>query len=185
MCHSEAVIRPADPVRDAAACAAIYAPYVLGSPATFDETPPTAAELAERIATLSATHAFLVSERDGQVAGYAYAGPHRPRAAYRWAIDVSVYVREGFHRQGVGRELYGALLPQMRARGYRVACAGITLPNASSVGLHESFGFEQVGVYRGIGWKAGAWRDVGWWQLELAPADGDGAVPAEPRPPAG
>lgn len=181
LCESERVIRSADPARDAAACAAIYAPYVLDSPATFDEQPPGAAVFAQRIEQLSATHGFLVAERDGQVAGYASAGPHRPRRAYRWSADVSVYVAAGFQRSGVGRELYTALLPQLREHGYRTACAGITLPNAGSVGLHESFGFEQIGLFKGIGWKAGAWCDVGWWQLQLAPQDdGDGAPPAEP-----
>lgn len=180
LCHSGAVIRTADPARDAAACAAIYAPYVLDSPATFDEQPPDGAFFGERIERLAATHGFLVAERDGRVAGYAYAGPHRPRPAYRWSADVSVYVDPRFQRGGVARELYTALLPLLRTRGYRTACAGITLPNAGSVGLHESFGFEQIGLFRGIGWKAGAWRDVGWWQLALAPQDDDGAPPPEP-----
>lgn len=180
MCHSAAMIRPADPARDAAACAAIYAPYVVDSAASFEETPPGAAELARRIEQLSHTHAFLVDERDGRVAGYAYAGPHRTRAAYRWAADVSVYVDAAFQRRGVGRALYEPLLALLRERGFRIACAGITLPNAGSVGLHEAFGFEQVGIYRAIGWKAGAWRDVGWWQLQLAPRE-DGAQPEPPR----
>lgn len=173
------MIRPADPARDAAACAAIYAPFVVDSPASFEETPPDAAELARR---MQRTHAFLVDERDGRVAGFAYAGPHRERAAYRWAADVSVYVDPAFHRRGVGRALYATLLPQLRERGFRVACAGITVPNPGSVGLHESFGFEQVGVYRGIGFKHGAWRDVGWWQLQLAAQD-DAGQPPEPAPP--
>lgn len=173
------MIRLADPARDADACAAIYAPYVTDSAATFDESPPSAAELAERIERLNRTHAFLVCERDGRVAGYAYAGPHRPRAAYRWAADVSVYVDAEFHRAGVGRELYDALLERLRAQRFRVVCAGITLPNPGSVGLHESFGFEQIGLWRAIGWKAGAWRDVAWFQLQLA-AQEDGAAPPEP-----
>lgn len=175
------MIRPADPDRDAAACAAIYTAYVLDSPATFDERPPTADDFAERMGRLSQSHGFLVAERDGAVAGFAYGGPHRPRSAYRWATDVTVYIAAGHHRAGIGRALYGELLALLRERGYRVACAGITLPNAGSVGLHESFGFEQVGVFRAIGWKGGAWLDVGWWQLQLAPQDerGDGA-PAEP-----
>jgi L-amino acid N-acyltransferase YncA len=95
---------------------------------------------------------------------------------------VSVYVDPAHHRHGIGRELYGALLARLRAQRFQIACAGITLPNAASVGLHESLGFEPVGVYRGIGWKAGAWRDVGWWQLRLLPPiDGD-RPPPEPLP---
>ena len=102
--------------------------------------------------------------------GYAYACPHRERAAYRWAVDVSVYVAAGQRGQGIGRSLYEALFERLRRQRFQVACAGITLPNEASVGLHESLGFVPVGVNRRIGWKQGAWRDVGWWQLELAPA---------------
>ena len=177
------MVRPADPARDAAACAAIYAPYVEGSAVSFEELVPGADAFAARIAQLGATHPWLVCERDGALAGFAYGATHRLRAAYRWAADVSVYVDPAHHRRGVGRALYDELLARLRAQRLQVACAGITLPNAASVGLHESLGFELVGIYRGIGWKAGAWRDVGWWQLRLiAPQDGDGP-PAEPLPP--
>jgi phosphinothricin acetyltransferase len=175
------MIRSADSTRDATACAAIYAPFVHDTVATFDEQPPSAAEMGERIERLSRTHAFLVCERDGRVAGYAYAGPHRPRAAYRWAADVTVYVDPAFHRSGVGRELYAELLGRLREQGMRVVCAGITLPNPGSVGLHESFGFQPIGIYRGIGFKHGAWRDVGWWQLRLDEA-GDDSPPSSPLP---
>lgn len=178
------MIRLADPARDAAACAAIYSPYVTDSVASFEMVAPDATAFAAQIEQLGRSHAFLVCERDGRVAGYAYAGPHRVRAAYRWAADVSVYVHADFHRSGVGRELYTELFERLRAQGIRVLGAGITLPNPGSVGLHESFGFEPVGVWRAIGWKAGAWRDVGWWRLQLAPQDeADGAAPAEPVPP--
>ena len=115
------------------------------------------------------------------LAGYAYAAEHRDRASYRWAADVTVYVGEGWRGRGVGRALYGALLPLLARQGLQIACAGITLPNDASVALHERFGFELVGVYRRIGWKLGSWRDVGWWQLELLPASED--PPAEVRAP--
>jgi L-amino acid N-acyltransferase YncA len=169
-------IRPADPERDAAACAAIYAPHVEGSPTSFEEEVPGEEETARRIERLSATHAWLVAEVDGAVTGFAYGAPHRTRPAYRWAADVSVYVDESRRGSGVGRALYEELFAHLRRRRYQVACAGITLPNAASVRLHESLGFKPVGVYRRIGWKAGSWRDVGWWQLDLAPA-GEGAPP--------
>jgi phosphinothricin acetyltransferase len=173
------MVRPADPERDAAACAAIYAPFVAETAVTFDEQAPGAAAFADRIARLNRTHAFLVAERDGRVAGYAYGDPHRERVAYRWACEVSIYLDPAFHRQGVGRALYTELFARLRERGYLTALAGITLPNAASVGLHEAFGFERVGVFRAIGWKAGAWRDVGWWQVQLA--EPDAAPPREPR----
>lgn len=174
------MIRDAEPGRDAQACAAIYAPHVLGSPVSFEERALDAGAFARRIEQVTATHPWLVAERDGAVAGFAYGSRHRERAAYRWAADVSVYLDGAAQRQGIGRALYEALFARLRAQRLRVACAGITLPNAASVALHESLGFELVGVYRDIGWKAGAWRDVGWWQLQLLPPVPD---PPEPLPP--
>jgi L-amino acid N-acyltransferase YncA len=176
-----ATIRTVDPRRDAAACAAIYAPHVEASPTSFEEVPPGADGFAERIAETLPTHPWLVAELDGEVVGYAYACRHRARPAYRWAADISVYVSAGQCGRGNGRALYEELLARLRAQRFQTACAGITLPNEASVALHERLGFTAVGVYRRIGWKAGAWRDVGWWQLELEPA-GD-APPAEPLPP--
>jgi phosphinothricin acetyltransferase len=173
------LIRDADPARDAAACAAIYAPHVEGSAVSFEERAPDEAELAARIARYSATHAWLVAEQGGEVVGYAYGTAFNERPAYRWSTSVSVYVADPARGQGIGRALYAALFERLRERGFRMACAGITLPNAASVGLHESVGFEQIGVNREIGWKEGAWRDVGWYQRELAPA-GE-SPPPEPR----
>ena len=174
------MIRHADPERDAAACAAIYAPYVTDGVASFELTPPSREEMAARIASASRTHAWLIAERDGEPAGYAYATPHHARAAYRWAADVAVYVDSARRRSGVGRELYGALLALLERQRIHVACAGVTLPNDASVGLHEAFGFEPVGVYRRVGYKHGGWHDVGWWQLRLRPP---AAEPEEPLGP--
>lgn len=174
-------VRDADPARDAAACAAIYAPHVEGSAVSFEEQVPGAAEMAARIERYRVSHAWLVAERGGEVVGYAYATAFRDRPAYRWSATVSVYVAAGSRRQGIGQVLYSALFDRLRERGFRMACAGITLPNGASVALHERLGFQQVGVNPAIGWKDGAWRDVGWFQLELAPA-GEGPPP-EPGPP--
>jgi len=161
---------------DAACCAAIYAPYVTGSVISFELEPPSEAEMAARIA---AAHDWLVLEDDaGRIAGYAYAGPFAPRAAYRWATEVSVYLDRAFRRRGGGRMLYETLLPRLAARGFRMAIAGMTLPNDASVGLHRALGFQPVGTYRRIGYKDGAWHDVAWTQLELIPGD---EPPAEPR----
>jgi L-amino acid N-acyltransferase YncA len=177
------LIRDADAERDAAACAAIYAPYVIDTVISLEEQPPTEHDFAKRIQATTQTHPWLVAQDDGQVIGYAYATRHRERASYRWAADVTVYVAQTHHRRGIGRTLYETLFPLLVAQGLRVACAGVTLPNEASVGLHETLGFLPVGVYRRIGWKMGAWRDVGWWQLELAPQD-DGDSPPKPGPPA-
>jgi phosphinothricin acetyltransferase len=178
---SAITIRNALVPRDAAACAAIYAPSVEGSPTSFEEVAPSAAELGERIERVAATHPWLVAESGGEVVGYAYACPHAQRPAYRWAADVSIYVAAGRQGEGTGRALYTELFERLRRQGLRTAVAGITLPNSASVALHESLGFVRVGVLERIGWKDGAWRDVGWWQLELAP--GGPEKPPEPLPP--
>jgi phosphinothricin acetyltransferase len=174
-------IRHADAMRDAEACAAIYAPFVRATAVSFEEVPPTVEETRRRIEQVSARYPWLVAERAGEVAGFAYASPHRGRAAYRWAADVTVYVADGHRGHGVGSELYRALLELLITQGVQVAVAGITLPNPASIALHEAFGFTLVGTHRRIGYKLGAWRDVSWWQCELLPA-GDGPPP-EPGPP--
>jgi L-amino acid N-acyltransferase YncA len=169
-------IRDADPACDAAACAEIYAPHVEGSAVSFEERAPGEGEMAARIEHYGASHAWLVAEQDERVVGYAYATAFNERPAYRWSASVSVYIAADARGHGVGRALYEALFECLRERGFRMACAGITLPNEASVGLHEHLGFELVGVNREIGWKQGAWRDVGWYQLELVPA-GEGPPP--------
>ena len=155
--------------RDAAAIAAIYAPSITAGVASFELEPPDAAEMARRMAAILPVYPWLVCEHDGRVAGYVYASQHMARAAYQWSANVSAYIDAGFHRRGVGRALYTALFALMRLQGFYNAYAGITLPNAASVGLHEGMGFRLVGVYRDIGYKRGRWHDVGWWSLELQP----------------
>ena len=164
-------IRHAHPARDADAIANIYAPYVTDTVISFEDVPPTPAEMAARIERLAKTHAWLVAEDGGEILGYAYGCPHRERAAYQWATEVSVYVDPRQHRRGAGRALYEALFARLGERGYRLALAGIALPNDASIGLHEACGFEPVGVYRRIGFKQGKWWDVGWWQLDLGAGD--------------
>ena len=166
-------IRHADPARDAAGCAAIYGPFVRRTAATFEERPPTAEEFAARIERISETHPWLVAEEDGEVIGFAYGCPHRERAAYRWAAEVTVYVAPDHHRRGMGKALYRALINLLKEQGIHTLCAGVTLLNPASVSLHESLGFEQIGVYRRIGYKLGRWHDVGWWQLSLTPPTDD------------
>ena len=153
---------------DAGAVAEIYAPLVRETIVSFETAVPDRAEMARRIDASLASHAWLVAEEGGEIVGYAYGTQHRTRAAYRWSVDVSCYVRPAAHRRGVGRALYLELFERLAERGYRAAHAGIALPNPASVAFHESLGFEHVGVYRKVGWKLGAWRDVGWWQRELA-----------------
>ncbi len=152
---------------DATACAAIYAPYVRETAVSFEGEPPSHAQMAERIAVATRTHAWLVLEDDDRLVGYAYGGQHQKRAAYRFSCEVSVYVEQGRRRTGSGRALYEALFKRLTARGYLMAVAGMTLPNDASAGLHRAMGFEPVGVYRRVGWKLGAWHDVAWMQRAL------------------
>ncbi|MDT4902902.1 MAG: hypothetical protein QOH52_918 [Pseudonocardiales bacterium] len=166
--------------RDAEACAAIYAPYVLDTAVSFEVEPPSPAEMAERIAAAQSRHAWVVLSDAGRVVGYAYGGPFKSRAAYRWSCEVSVYLARGRRRTGAGRALYSALFDRLAARGYRTAVAGMTLPNDASVGLHRAMGFEPVGTYRRIGWKHDAWHDVAWMQHSIARSD-EQHPPAEPR----
>jgi L-amino acid N-acyltransferase YncA len=148
-------------VDDGAAIAAIYRPYVLDTAISFEEEPPSPAEMGERIVATLAAYPFLAFERRGEVLGYAYGGPHRARPAYRWSVDVTVYVAPDARRCGVGRALYIELLGQLARQGFHSAYAGIALPNAASVGLHEAMGFRHLGTYQEVGFKFGRWRDVG------------------------
>lgn len=154
---------------DAAACAAIYAQYVENSTATFEEVAPGVEEMAARIASAQERHAWIVAERDGAILGYAYGGPFKARAAYRYSCEVSVYLDVTARGGGVGRTVYAALLARMEQLGMRMACGGVTMPNDASEALHLAMGFERVGTYRRIGWKHGEWRDVTWFQKSLGP----------------
>ena len=154
--------------QDAAACAGIYAPYVTDTAISFETEPPSPAQMAERIAAAARTHAWLVLEDEGRVVAYAYGTPFRPRAAYRFSCEVSVYLEVGCRRTGAGRTLYEALLPRLAERGYHTALAGMTMPNDASEGLHRAMGFETVGTYRQVGFKHDTWHDVAWVQRMLA-----------------
>jgi phosphinothricin acetyltransferase len=162
---------------DAAAIAAIYAPVVLGTPTSFELTPPSADDIAARVAHVLPHAPWLVLCDGDDVLGYAYAGRHRERPAYRWSIDTSVYIRGDRHRGGIARALYTSLFALLRLQGFYNAFAGITLSNPASVAFHEAMGFTRIGVYRAAGYKLGAWHDVGWWQLPLRDPIGEPTSP--------
>jgi L-amino acid N-acyltransferase YncA len=165
--------------RDAEQVAAIYAPNVTGSIISFESEPPDAHETRRRIGATLERYPWLVCEHQGRVLGYAYAGAHRSRAAYQWSVDVSAYVHGEWHRKGIGRALYASLFAVLGLQGFYNAYAGIALPNPGSVGLHEAVGFRPVGVYQKVGYKMGAWHDVGWWHLALRERVADPAAPAD------
>jgi len=160
-------IRIASPA-DAEAITAIYAPIVRDTVISFEIEPPSVEEMRARVLSTLKLLPWLVSlDEQGAVNGYVYAGRHRERAAYQWSVDTTSYVRADSRGRGVGKALYGALFEELAGLGYFQAFAGITLPNDASVGLHESVGFKPVGTYCNVGFKQGAWRNVGWWQRAL------------------
>lgn len=152
---------------DAAQIQAIYEPIVRETIISFELEPPTVEEIVSRITTTTTQFPWLVCAADNQVLGYVYAGKHRSRSAYQWSVDVTVYVHADARRRGIARGLYTALFKLLAAQGYYNAYAGIALPNPGSVGVHEAMGMEPVGVYKQVGYKLGAWHDVGWWQVAL------------------
>lgn len=164
---------------DAPALRSIYAPFVESTPVSFEEEPPTAAEMADRIETALPRHPWLVCETDdGDVVGYAAAGPLRSTPPYRWTVELTVYVADGARGSGVGTALYTSLLAVLERQGYRNAYAAVTLPNPASVRLHERLGFEPVGTFPGVGFKHGDWHDVQWWHRQVAERSSD---PEPPR----
>lgn len=145
----------------------IYGPLVEDTTISFELEAPGVEEFSQRVETTLKTHEWLVMTAGDSLCGYAYGTPHRARAAYQYAVETSVYVNPKFRGQGVGRELYEALFPALEKLGYHNAYAGITMPNDPSIALHKSVGFEPIGVFKEVGFKHDAWRDVSWWQRRL------------------
>ena len=163
------VIRVAT-VDDAQRIAEIYAPAVLERVTSFELVPPSAEEMGSRVTKVQAQYPWLVCELDGRVIGYAYASTHNDRAAYRWSVDVAVYVGGELHRRGVGTALYASLFEVLGLQNICNVYAGITLPNAASEGMHSRAGFKLVGTYHHVGYKFGAWHDVAWFERAILPA---------------
>jgi L-amino acid N-acyltransferase YncA len=155
---------------DAAAIAAIYAPYVTDTPVSFEEAAPDAAEMARRIAGDGrGLHPWLVAEEGGAILGYASSSPFRARPAYRWTTETGVYLAPEAQGRGLGRALMERLIELLTRQGFTAAVAGITMPNAPSVALHEKLGFEPCATYRDTGFKLGEWRTVQVFARDLAP----------------
>lgn len=173
-------IRFATPA-DAAALAAIYAPYVRETAISFEYEPPSPDVFAARIAATHETHPWLVCDMGGIPCGYAYASPHKDRAAYQYDVEVSAYVDQNAHSRRIGSSLYGALFELLAMAGFYNAFAGITLPNKKSLALHRSAGFAEVGVFHRTGYKFGAWHDVLWMEKRLQPLSMEPAAPLPVR----
>jgi len=171
------IVRPATEA-DAEALAAIYGDAVLHGFGTFEEEPPTPADMdARRLAVQARGLPYLVAEADGAVLGFAYAGPFRPRAAYRYTLEDSVYVAPKAKGKGVGRALLAAVIEACEALGVRQLMAVIgDSGNLGSIGLHRAMGFEQTGVGRSVGFKHGRWVDI--VHMQKALNGGDTAPPS-------
>jgi phosphinothricin acetyltransferase len=165
---SPTAIRAATPA-DAAAIVAIYNYYIAETVVTFEEVPLSTAEMTQRIddVTRHAGYPWLVHESNGSVDGYAYAASWKSRAAYRYSVESTIYLRRDAAGRGTGVRLYGALIDELRRLEVHNVIGGIALPNAASVALHEKLGFVKIGDFHEVGWKLGQWIDVGYWELIL------------------
>lgn len=168
MTQPEIQIRAAT-TADADAIVAIYNPYVTDTAVSFEEQPVTAEEMVARISgVLQQGLPYLVAEAAGEVLGYCYATPWKARAAYRYSVEVTVYLQPAAQGRGVGYALYQQLFSLLKAAGYHAALGGIVQPNPASVALHEKCGMKQVALLPDIGFKQGQWHSVGYWQLLLS-----------------
>ena len=163
-----AVIRLADPKRDARQVAAIYYPYVINTPITFETIPPDGTEMYRRMKKVSETYTSLVCEHENEIMGYSYGSKFRDRSAYDWIVETTVYVREAAHGLGIGKALYASLLECLKLQGFTSAYGVIALPNDPSVSLHEHFGFTEDYLMTNAGYKDGQWYDVGFWRIKLS-----------------
>jgi len=150
---------------DAAGILKIYAPYIENTSLTFETEVPSVTDFADRISHYLENWPWLVYEKDGKIAGYAYASRYRERTAYQWSVESSVYIHSDFHRAGIATILYTALFQLLQLQGFNTVYAVINLPNDKSVAFHEKLGFSYFATYEKVGYKLGQWKNVGWWKL--------------------
>jgi len=160
-------------VKDAKAIRGIYEHYILETVITFEEEPVSVEEMEDRIRRVTRSFPWLVYESDGKVIGYAYADRWKSRSAYRYAVESTIYVDPRYTGQGIGKQLYGSLIPELRLRSLHSVLGVIALPNPASIALHERMGFVKVAHFKEVGWKFNRWIDVGDWQLLLMPLKDD------------
>lgn len=166
-------VRPAD----AQGALDVYAPYVLHTAASFEYEVPGIAAFSEKVEKISAQYPWLVCEHNNTIVGYAYASTHRDRTAYQWSPEATVYLDERYHRLGIARLLYNALFDILRLQGYFNIYAGVLMTNEKSVAFHKALGFEEIGIYKNIGYKLGEWHSNLWLQLFLQEPVADPPAP--------
>lgn len=152
---------------DAQAVLSIYEPYVLNTIISFEYEVPTLDEYLQRIKTNTEDYPWLVCLHENKIVGYAYASKHRYRTAYQWSPESTVYLSPEVHRKGIARILYETLFALLRLQGHFNVYAGVGLPNEKSVGFHRALGFEEIGIFKKVGYKLGNWHDTHWFQLVL------------------
>jgi len=155
---------------DAGAICDIYNPYIKNTIITFEEEPVSTEEMENRILKVTSSLPWLVYEMNGNVIGYAYADQWKSRSAYRYAVESTIYVNPRFTGQGIGRQLYESLIPELRRRSLHGVIGVIALPNPASIAFHEKMGFEKAAHFKEVGWKFNKWIDVGYWELILSPS---------------
>lgn len=155
----------------------IYAPHIIDSHHSFEIEVPKLVDFRERVFSTLETHPWLVYIWEEQVAGYAYAGPHRSRSSYQWTTESSVYVHPAYHRKGIAKALYEALIELLELQGFVNMYAIIALPNEASIRFHERMGFQPIGICQQVGFKRGQWIDTSWWQYVIHQR------PSNPTPP--
>lgn len=154
-------------IRDAEVICEIYNHHVRNTIVTFEESPGTVNNMRGRIGEVTSAYPWLVLEEGDRVVGYAYAGRWKSRCSYRYSVESTIYLAEGFTGRGLGTLLYDTLITELHSGPAHCVIAGVALPNAASVALHEKLGFEKVAHYKEVGWKFNQWIDVGYWELIL------------------
>ena len=164
------LIRPAAQA-DAAGILQIYSTYIKNTVITFETEVPAIEEFTARIETIKNKYPYLVCETDGKIIGYAYASKHGERSAYKYSVDVSIYVDSDHQQKGIGTALYSNLFDTLKSYNVYTAYASITLPNEKSIRLHKAFGFHEIGICHNVGYKNGRWLDLIWLEKPLKQYD--------------
>ncbi len=162
---------------DAEQVLAIYAHYVEHTHITFEYPPPSLDEYRQKITSVIEQYPWLVYEEDGKIIGYAYAHVHRPRVAYQWSPEATIYLHPEYKGKGIGKILYTVLFDLLRLQGYYTVLAGVGQPNDGSNHLHKKLGFLEIGTFKDVGFKFGNWHDTVWYRLPL------GERPEQPAEP--